>query len=105
MTMTLNHRVPTGLTEFLLVGCGIQGLIGPLTAGLLLDKFGGTDAGAAPYKPTMVSVSSTFSLVVIHNHHLCPSRLNSALTTRLAVRGRWKYGSGYVVGVVCSSEL
>lgn len=32
-----------------------QGLIGPLTAGILLERFGGTDAGAEPYKPTMVS--------------------------------------------------
>lgn len=36
----------------------LQGLIGPVTAGLLLDRFGGANAGADPYKPGMVSLIS-----------------------------------------------
>jgi MFS family permease len=51
-----SHRVNAGISWLEL--CGSLGyLAGPISAGALLDAFGGADNGAAPYRPAMVSQS------------------------------------------------
>jgi len=64
----------------------------------LLDKFGGTDAGAAPYKPTMVSPALVDSKGVT-----VPLIKRSSLF--ISVR-RWReHSGGYAIGAFCSSKL
>lgn len=49
-----SHRVNAGIS-WLEVGGSFGYLAGPISAGALLDAFGGADEGAAPYRPAMVS--------------------------------------------------
>ncbi|KAJ9107351.1 hypothetical protein QFC21_000801 [Naganishia friedmannii] len=48
-----SHRVNAGIS-WLEVGGGFGYLAGPISAGALLDAFGGADQGARPYRPAMV---------------------------------------------------
>lgn len=48
-----SHRVNAGIS-WLEVGGSFGYLAGPISAGALLDAFGGADDGAAPYRPAMV---------------------------------------------------
>ena len=70
-----------------------KGLIGPLTAGLLLEKFGGTDAGAAPYKPTMVGDGYLWHF------------LRSLTCCSMSVCRWWQYRSGNSIGFERQGEL
>jgi MFS family permease len=48
-----SHRVNAGIS-WLEVGGSFGYLAGPVSAGALLDAFGGADQGAKPYRPAMV---------------------------------------------------
>lgn len=52
-----SHRVNVGIS-WLEVGGSLGYLAGPISAGALLDAFGGADQGAKPYRPAMVSNTS-----------------------------------------------
>ena len=49
-----SHRVRIGV-GWLEVAMSFGNLAGPVSAGALLDAFGGTEQGAGPYKPAIVS--------------------------------------------------
>lgn len=49
-----SHRVSIGVA-WLEVAMSFGNLAGPISAGALLDAFGGSDQGAGPYKPAIVS--------------------------------------------------
>lgn len=51
------HRLERGI-GWLEVAASFGFLAGPISAGALLDAFGGTGMGAAPYRPVIVSVSA-----------------------------------------------
>ena len=70
-----------------------KGLIGPLTAGLLLEKFGGTDAGAAPYKPTMVGDRFFWHFLLSFTY------------CSMSVCRWWQYRSGNSIGFERQGEL
>jgi MFS family permease len=48
-----SHRVRIGI-GWMEVAMSFGNLLGPITAGALLDAFGGTGQGAEPYKPAIV---------------------------------------------------
>jgi hypothetical protein len=48
-----SHRVRIGV-GWLEVAMSFGNLAGPVSAGALLDAFGGTEQGAGPYKPAIV---------------------------------------------------
>lgn len=39
--------------------------LGPVTAGILLDAFGGQDQGAKPYRPAMYLVGATTTVALL----------------------------------------
>lgn len=43
----------------------MQYLLGPITAGILLDAFGGPNQGAKPYKPSMYLVGATTTVALL----------------------------------------
>lgn len=49
-----SHRLSIGVA-WLEVAMSFGNLAGPISAGALLDAFGGPDKGAGPYKPAIVS--------------------------------------------------
>jgi MFS family permease len=51
-----SHRVSIGV-GWLEVAMSFGNLAGPISAGALLDAFGGTSQGPGPYKPAIVSLS------------------------------------------------
>ena len=53
-----SHRVNAGIS-WLEVSGSFGYLAGPISAGALLDAFGGADQGAGPYRPAMVSLISS----------------------------------------------
>jgi MFS family permease len=53
------HRLERGI-GWLELAASFGFLAGPISAGALLDAFGGTTQGAAPYRPVIVSLSSKF---------------------------------------------
>lgn len=50
------HRLERGI-GYLELAASFGFLAGPISAGALLDAFGGTMQGAAPYRPVIVSLS------------------------------------------------
>lgn len=50
------HRLERGI-GYLELAASFGFLAGPISAGALLDAFGGTTQGAAPYRPVIVSLS------------------------------------------------
>lgn len=56
-----SHRVNAGIS-WLEVAGSFGYLAGPISAGALLDAFGGADEGAAPYRPAMVRCISFHTL-------------------------------------------
>jgi MFS family permease len=69
---------------------------GPVTAGLLLDAFGGPEAGPAAYRPAMVSGRLLSRRTILGTPDIVP-RLQwlvggtSALAVAMAIRMRWLY--------------
>ena len=55
------HRLERGI-GWLELAASFGFLAGPISAGALLDAFGGTTQGAGPYRPVIVSFSSIFRL-------------------------------------------
>jgi MFS family permease len=53
------HRLERGI-GWLELAASFGFLAGPISAGALLDAFGGTTKGAAPYRPVIVSLYSNF---------------------------------------------
>lgn len=51
-----SHRVRIGV-GWLEVAMSFGNLAGPISAGALLDAFGGPGQGAGPYKPAIVSLA------------------------------------------------
>lgn len=49
------HRLERGI-GWLEISASFGFLAGPLSAGALLDAFGGTGGGSAPYRPVIVSI-------------------------------------------------
>jgi MFS family permease len=53
------HRLERGI-GWLELAASFGFLAGPISAGALLDAFGGTTKGAAPYRPVIVSLYPNF---------------------------------------------
>lgn len=83
-----SHRVNAGIS-WLEVGGSFGYLAGPISAGALLDAFGGADDGAAPYRPAMVRHSSKVWVV-------CSRKLITCLTA--SVLGRRLHRRRHLLG-------
>jgi MFS family permease len=60
-----SHRVSIGVA-WLEVAMSFGNLAGPISAGALLDAFGGSNQGAGPYRPAIVSlVHSTSTILTV----------------------------------------
>lgn len=74
-----SHRVNAGISWLEVFG-SLGYLAGPISAGALLDAFGGADDGAAPYRPAMVSFAPS-------SVRTCPALKSSSILLP-AVPGR-----------------
>jgi len=61
------HRLERGI-GWLELAASFGFLAGPISAGALLDAFGGTTQGAGPYRPVIVSLFSRINLRENHKH-------------------------------------
>jgi len=52
------HKINQGI-GYIELSTSLGYLLGPITAGVLLDAFGGSEQGAKPYKPAMYLVGAT----------------------------------------------